>query len=211
MFWTVCFSLSSAVNMENDRPEDFEPPVKRLALEHLEESSGSETEIGESSDSEVDMEEAPVPEVNAGEYRHAFPFVPEDQYMYSPLTEYRSEWANEMLDDWGMNRRRLIVEEEDFPDEGVSIKFLVLLYLYCEIKFNLFVYLFQFEPAGNEPRILEGRELWPLDLIPQDPEDYIAPDFRMLMELHYPPFLPDPDFFIVALRRIKPYGWYISD
>ena len=208
MFWTVCFSFSPAVNMENDRPEDFEPPVKRLALEHLEElrgseteigkSSGSETEIGESSDSEVDMEEAPVPEVNAREYSHAFSVIPEDQYMYSPITEYRSEWANEMLDDWGMNRRRLIVEEDDFPDEGVSIKFLVLLYLYCEIKFNLFVYLFQFEPAENKPRILEGRDLWPLDIIPQDPGDYIAPDFEMLMELHYPSFLPDPDFFLVA-------------
>ena len=69
------------------------------------------------------------PEVNSREYRHAFPVVPEDHYMYSPITEYRSEWVIEMLDDWGMNWRRLIVEEEDFPDEGVSIKFQVLLYI----------------------------------------------------------------------------------
>ena len=75
----------------------------------------------------------------------------------------------------------------------------------------MFVYLFEFEPAGNEPRILEGRDLWPLDSIPQDPEDYIAPDFAMLMELLYPPFLPDPDFLIVALRRVELYGWYLSD
>ena len=164
--------------------------------------SGSEAEIGESTDSEVDMEEAPVPEINAEEYVNVIPAAQEDQYMYASILEYRTKWANEMLADWGMNGRRLIDEEEDFPDKGVSIKFLVLLYLDGEIKFNWFVYLFQFEPVGNEPRIFEGRDLWPLNIIPQDPEDYIAPDFEMVMELHYPPFHPDPDFFLVTFATL---------
>ena len=82
-----------------------------------------------------------------------------------------------MLDDWPMDRRRLIQEEQGFPDEGVSIKFLVFLYLDGKIKFNWFVNLFQFEPAENEARIGEGRDLWPLSIIPADAEDVIAPDF----------------------------------
>ena len=212
MFWTVCFSFSPAVNMENDRPEDFEPPVKRLALGNLEESSGSETEVEESSgseteieeltDSEVEIEEAPAPEINAVDRVH----VSRDLYSYACFLEDRETWAIEMLDDWGMSRRRLIREEEDFPDEGVSIKFLILLYLDGEIDFNWFVYLFQFESAENEPRISEGRDPWPLNHIPQDPEDFIAPDFEDYWEVHYPPFHPDPDWFWVTVRRVQLYG-----
>ena len=191
MFWTVCFSFSLAVNMENDRPEDFEPPVKRLALENLEESSGSETEIEELTDSEVEMEEAPAPEINAVYRVH----VSWDLYLYARFLEDRTTWNIEMLNDWGMSRRRLIREEEDLPDEGVSIKFLILLYLDGEINFNWFVYLFQFEPAENEPRISEGRDLWPLDHIPRDSEDFIAPDFEDYRGEVYPPFHPEPDWF----------------
>ena len=157
------------------------------------------------------MEKELVPEINAEEGVNVIPVAQEDQYMYSPILEYRTNWVNKMLDAWGMNRRRLIDEEEDFPDEGVSIKFLVLLYLDGEIKFNWFVYLFQFEPAGNEPRIFAGRDLRPLNIIPQDPEDDVAPDFEMVMELHYPPFHPDPDFFLVTLRRLQLYGSDLSD
>ena len=81
--------------MENDRPEEFEPPVKRSAWENLEDSSGSKTEVGESTDSEVDRDEASNSEVDAKDF----------QNIDSRGFVYRTDWANKMLDHWAMDRR----------------------------------------------------------------------------------------------------------
>ena len=112
--------------------------MKRQALENFEDSSGSETDVGEARDSEIDIEEASDSETDAKEDEDVVigrRFMHRGSNVVFAMV-YRTNWANEMLDHWGMDRRRLIKEEKNFPDEGVSIEFLVILYLDREIIFN---------------------------------------------------------------------------
>ena len=100
-------------------------------------SSGSDTDIGEATDSEVDIEEASDCETDAEDDKNVVHrgFIHRGPNVVFAMV-YHSNWANKMLDDWAMDRRHLIQEEEDFPDEGISIKFLVFLYLDGTIKLN---------------------------------------------------------------------------
>ena len=109
--------FSPAINMENNRPEDLEPPVKRQALENLEDLSDSETDVEEATDSEVDIEED-----------DRIVSAEQENSIIDASTPYTC-WAYKMLDEWGWDRSPLIIEEQWCPDERVNSKLSIFILL----------------------------------------------------------------------------------
>ena len=99
--------------MENHRLKILEPPAKRPALINFDRPASFEPEAGEN-DNKVPTEKMEG--------------VREEVNNVVDASVYYSYCANEMFDNRGMNRRRLIQEEEQFPDEAVSMKLFALLF-----------------------------------------------------------------------------------